>query len=261
MGIKISVALLVVTLLAITFASTALADPNDSNRATVTGNGNQGSAGYGDSGTQSSASRAWREDTPTAGAPAAGGSTPSDQASSLCGPGWISPNGSTAGTTCAFPQPAAPAPTPAQLAMQASAQQPWPKLTIQANPDGGVVGMEGWFWVAGNPAMPDATASVPSLTVTVRAQFVDAIWDLGDGATFHSGPDLGQPYPARSDIRHAYQTDSLGRPGGYPLSVEVVYQVTYSANGGPFQPLGLRGNTYTRSFVVSQIQPQGAGPR
>jgi hypothetical protein len=165
--------------------------------------------------------------------------------------------GNLVGVACPSNQPAGPTATPEQLAQQASAKQPWPTLAVAANPTSGVAGMESWFWVTGSPAMPDATASVPALTVTVSAQFVDAILQFGDGTTIDVGTDLGQPYPARSDIRHTYQTDSYGQAGGFVVAVQVVYRVSYSANGGPPVQFGFKGNTYSRSFVVNQIQPQG----
>src|SRR5215831_9779779 len=166
--------------------------------------------------------------------------------------------GTLISTICVTNQaaPAGPLPTPLQLAQQASAQQPWPKLQVGINPSTGLTGLASWFWLAGNPQMADATATAGPLTVTVHAALLDVVWDFGDGSGVSSGSDLGRPFPAQSSIQHVYQTDTFGRPGGYSCVVLVRYRVTYSANGGPFAELGTKAQPYSASYQVNQLQPQ-----
>ena len=166
--------------------------------------------------------------------------------------------GTFLGIVCVSNQnpPAGPLPAPLQLAQQASAQQPWPSLQVGVNPGTGLTGLASWFWLGGNPQMPDATASAGPLTVTVHASLIDVVWDFGDGSRVSSGTDLGRAFPAQSSIQHVYQTDTFGRPGGYSCSALVRYRVTYSLNGGPFAELGVKAQPYSVSYQVNQLQPQ-----
>jgi hypothetical protein len=145
-----------------------------------------------------------------------------------------------------------PNPTPQQLAEAASAKQPWPNLVVGINPGTGLTGLASWFWLGGgSPQIPDATASAGGLTVKVRATLVDVHWEFGDWSTYDSGPDLGQAYPAQSDVQHVYQTD-----GSVRVSVSLVFSVEYAVGDGPWQPLGTKSKAYTRPYSVNQLQPQ-----
>ncbi len=154
----------------------------------------------------------------------------------------------------ANPAPGAPAPSPLELAQQASAEQPWPVLQFGINPTIGLTGLPSWFWLTGNPQMPDATASAGPLTVLVRATLIDVVWRFGDGAGLSSGTNIGRP--SSGAIQHVYQTDTFGRPGGYTLSALLRYQVTYSVNGGPFNLLGVKARAFPSTYQVNQLQPQ-----
>lgn len=154
----------------------------------------------------------------------------------------------------ANPAPGAPAPTPLELAQQASAAQPWPVLQFGVNPTTGLTGLPSWFWLGGNPQMPDATASAGPLTVRVHAELIDVVWRFGDGAGLSSGTNVGRS--SASGIQHVYQTDTFGRPGGYTLSALTRYQVTYSVNGGPFNLLGVKARPVVATYQVNQLQPQ-----
>jgi hypothetical protein len=169
-------------------------------------------------------------------------------------------SGASIGVVCvgnqAAPAPGVAAPSPVQLAQQASTEQPWPVLQVAVNPGTGLTGLASWFWLGGNPAMPDATASAGPLTVTVHATLVDVTWDFGDGSSVSSGADLGRAFPAPSGIQHVYQTDTFGRPGGALVTALVRYRVTYSVNGGPFALLGLKARPYSAPYQVNQLQPQ-----
>ena len=174
------------------------------------------------------------------------------------------PNGNPAGITCVgSPQPqSAPAPAPLDLARQASDHQPWPQLVIGINPDRGLAGLPAWFWLGGgSPHVPTAAASAGDLTVTVQAALVGVNWDFGDGSHFDSGSDLGQPYPAQSDVQHIYQTDTYGRPDGYQVSATLTFSVQYAVNGGAPVGLGTKSRVYSRSYSVNQLQPQAVSQR
>ena len=146
-----------------------------------------------------------------------------------------------------------------QLAQLASSSQPWPNLVLDINPGSGLTGLGSWFWLGGGSAsMPDATASSGPLTVKVHAALAGATWDFGDGSRYDSS-DLGQAYPAPSDVEHVYQTDTYGLPQGYTVSGMLRFLVTYSVNGGPWQQLGVKARAYSRSYSVFQLQPEAVG--
>jgi hypothetical protein len=173
--------------------------------------------------------------------------------------------GAILGVVCvgpgANPAPGAPAPSPLELAQQASAAQPWPVLQFGLNPTTGLTGLSSWVWLGGNPQMPDATASAGPLTVVVHARLVDVVWNFGDGGGLSSGTNVGRPFPAPGGIQHVYQTDTFGRPGGYGLSALLRYEVTFSVNGGPFNFLGVKARPFVTSYQVNQLQPQAVSGR
>ncbi len=152
------------------------------------------------------------------------------------------------------PPPQATSVSTLQLAEEASARQPWPNLTVNANPTVGLTGLASWFWCAGNATMPDASASAGPLTVTVHATMTDVAWAFGDGKG--ASGDLGRAFPTPSDIQHVYETDSAGLEQGYQLIASVRWRVTFSVNGGPFNDLGIKTRDYTRTYPVEQLQPQ-----
>jgi hypothetical protein len=154
----------------------------------------------------------------------------------------------------ANPAPGAPAPSPLELAQEASAEQPWPALQVGVSPAVGLTGLPSWFWLSGSPQMSDATASAGPLTVRVHATLIDVLWRFGDGAGLSSGTNIGRPSSA--GIQHVYQTDTFARQGGYALSALLRYQVTYSVNGGPFNLLGVKARPFVTAYQVNQLQPQ-----
>ncbi len=168
------------------------------------------------------------------------------------------PNGLLAGLVCAPNATPAPTSTARALAEAASSRQPWPRLTVGINPDVGITGLESWFWLGpGDATVPETSASAGPLTVRVRATLVNVWWDLGDGRRQDSGVDLGRPYPARSSVRHTYQTDTYHRPEGYPVAATLRFGVWYTVSGGPWQFLGTKARTYRTAYRVNQIQPEG----
>ena len=283
-SLAVACSLLVVVVAGGTAHAEPIGDPNNSTTSVgpvVVGQTvSQGSAGFNGSGTQSQADSRTNQSVTGSGLtpPGASGSSnltyqpvqnrvaPGGGPVPLlvaCPPGntpyaVLDATGTLVGTVCVSNQSPSvgPVSTPLQLAQLASAQQPWPSLQVGINPGTGLTGLASWFWLRGNPQMPDATASAGPLTVTVRATLIDVVWDFGDGRGISSGTDLGQAFPAQSSIQHVYQTDTFGRPSGYSCVALVRYQVTYSVNGGPFAELGIKAQPYSTSYQVNQLQPQ-----
>lgn len=185
---------------------------------------------------------------------------------SVCPPGQTGyyvydPSGASLGIVC-VPNPTnslLPPTTPdIALADQASSSQPWPSLLLRINPRTGLTGLASWFWLNGNPAMSDAVASSGPLTVRVRARLVGVTWEFGDGLGYESS-DLGQAFPAVSDIQHTYQADTYGLADGYTVMADLRFLVTYSVNGGPWLTLGVKTKPYFQLYNVEQLQPEAVG--
>lgn len=185
---------------------------------------------------------------------------------SACAPGQTGyyvydSNGMFVGVVCVPNGTATTAPVSATvlaLAEEASSRQPWPRLTVGVNPDTGLTGLDSWFWLApGNAAMPPASATAGPLTVTVKAALADILWDFGDGSGIDAGLNLGQAYPSQSFVRHVYQTDSYQRSAGYQVLATLRFGTWYSVNAGPWRFLGTKAKSYSLSYVVNQIQPEG----
>ena len=167
-------------------------------------------------------------------------------------------NGNSLGIVC-VPNPTdslLPPTTPEiALADQASSRQPWPALTLGINPSAGLTGLPSWFWLSGSAAMPDAVASSGPLTVRVRARLAGVSWEFGDGLGYDS-VDLGQSYPAQSDVQHLYQTDTYRLTNGYRVVAILRYLVTYSVNGGSWNTLGVKTRPFSQQYLVYQLQPE-----
>jgi hypothetical protein len=129
-------------------------------------------------------------------------------------------------------EPAGNVASPEEVAMRLREQIPIPNVTIEMNPELGLVGVESWFWIEGYDGSPitDSTDAFGSL-VEVEAQVLRYEWSFGDGSTV-VGSTIGTPYPERSDIRHVYERSSLGHPSGYPVEVAFVFWVRYRVDGG-----------------------------
>ncbi len=166
--------------------------------------------------------------------------------------------GQSAGVVCVPTAATTGTPTELALAELASSRQPWPSLRVGVNPDRGLTGLASWFWLApANVTMPPASATAGPLTVTVRAALLDALWDFGDGTRGDSGLNLGQAYPQQSSIGHVYQTDTYQQPSGYQVLATLRFGVWYSVNAGPWRFLGTKAKSYSLSYAVNQIQPEG----
>jgi hypothetical protein len=109
---------------------------------------------------------------------------------------------------------------------------PIPQVTIEMNPQPGLVGVESWFWIDGYDGSP-VTHSTDAFgrLVKVEASVLRYEWSFGDGSKL-VGHSVGDPYPQRSDVRHVYERSSLGLPSGYPVEVAFVFSVRYRVGGG-----------------------------
>lgn len=121
---------------------------------------------------------------------------------------------------------------PEDIAMRLRDEMPIPSVTVDVNPERGLVGTESWFWIAGydGSAIADSTDAFGDL-IEVEARVTRYEWSFGDGATLVSETP-GKAYPARSEVRHVYERSSLGLPDGYPVEATFVFAVRYRVDGG-----------------------------
>ncbi len=127
---------------------------------------------------------------------------------------------------------------------------PSPRLEI-APSRLGLTGLDSYFWLA-EPLRPiTATAGVPGLTVTARAVPFRYIWDFGDetdAVTAGSGRPWTRSKPG--DISHLYETK-----GSYGVTVSVIWEASFSVNGGPWTGIGRFSTTDSRGYRVQEIVP------
>jgi len=152
--------------------------------------------------------------------------------------------------------------TPAQMAQRAVDQMrltgPAIHLTISSE-ETGLVGVPVWLWTEVTPTTwgpNSATASVPGLSVTARAQATQIVWDMGDGHTqVCTGP--GTPYTPGAvqspTCDYLYERSSAGQPAdAYPLTATTTWQVTWSG-GGTSGSLTLT-RTSTTTVRIGELQ-------
>lgn len=152
--------------------------------------------------------------------------------------------------------------TPAQMAQRAVDQMrltgPAIHLTISSD-ETGLVGVPVWLWteVTATTWGPNsATASVPGLSVTARAQATQIVWDMGDGHTrVCTGP--GTPYTQGAvqspTCDYLYERSSAGQPGdAYPVTATTTWQVAWSG-GGTSGSLTLT-RTSTTAVRIGELQ-------
>jgi hypothetical protein len=124
---------------------------------------------------------------------------------------------------------------------------------VRVRPDTrGVTGIPSLFWVDGYDGAPiRETLTAFGITVTVEAALRDVVWDFGDGTPpVHAG--LGEAWPRRSSVRHNYADRSP--VGGYPVTVRVTLDPTYSVDGGASVSLTPIVLTFTRPYEVREVQ-------
>jgi hypothetical protein len=126
---------------------------------------------------------------------------------------------------------------------------PDPKLTIKPGA-GGLANLESYFWISG-PFTQSVTATAGPNQVTVDAIAASYEWRFGDGSAPLVTGVPGRPWPARSEIAHAYR--QLGR---FEVQVTVRWQGRFRVNGGPAQvvpgPPVARSSTVT--YPVRELQ-------
>lgn len=143
---------------------------------------------------------------------------------------------------------------PRAVALYLLRHVPLPNLRVRMNPRLGLVNLPGWFWAEGYNGQPfGGSVTVGSYTISVRVWPASYQWSFGDGSTLVS-PDLGQPYPAASDIRHTYQYSSLHYPDGFPVRLTVQFAAAFSVNGGGLEALLGMERTYTTAYRVQELQ-------
>ena len=152
-----------------------------------------------------------------------------------------------------------------QVALDMVTHIPLPPIKLRVNPDVGLVGMAGWFWVdgyRGETIQESRTVTVPppapglppsSFTVTVRLWGEDYSWAFGDGKTLET-TSLGKAYPTESDIQHNYQHSSLPFADGFPVFLTVHFHAEFSVNGGAPQGLPPIQHTWQANHPVQEIQ-------
>jgi hypothetical protein len=130
-------------------------------------------------------------------------------------------------------------------------QLPLPDMQLRANPRVGVVAIPSWFWLDG-VAAPAGGVEIEGVAVEVEITPTKYRWQFGDGSSLESNSS-GRPYPQESDVAHTYEASSRAA-GTYATSVEVIFRVTYTVNGGPPADLGTLSRTYSSGYAVQQIQ-------
>jgi hypothetical protein len=148
--------------------------------------------------------------------------------------------------------PAAP-PTPEQLAAIASdraiALAPRPQLALSPR-SVGLTGLRSFFWLGNDLPVVSAQATIPGLVVTAEARPVQYLWKFGDGGeitTRRAGRRWTRHRPG--NIAHLYETK-----GRYDVTLEVIWQARWRANGSAWQPLGYFSNSDSDSYPVREMR-------
>lgn len=128
------------------------------------------------------------------------------------------------------------------------AHVPVPELTLHTNPEPGLVGLESWFWATGYDGEPiEATVDALGFTVEVRIDPTPVRWTFGDGGTQEGG--LGEPYPARSTIRHGFT-----HHGTRPVTASFDWQPSYRIEGTQWVELPTIPVRATTTYRVREAQ-------
>lgn len=143
---------------------------------------------------------------------------------------------------------------PVSIAAELRDNLPIPEMTIGANPGNGLVALPTWFWIDGYDGTPIAASdTLGGITVEVQITPQQYNWTFGDGATLAT-TSPGQPYPAESDVRHAYEQSSLSADGAFSVTLDVSFTAQYRVNGGPWQSLDAITRSFERDYPVQQLQ-------
>jgi hypothetical protein len=128
-------------------------------------------------------------------------------------------------------------------------RMPVPRLSMKPGV-AGLANLESYFWISG-PFTQSITATAGPNQVTVDAVAASYEWRFGDGSAPMVTGVPGRPWPARSEIAHAYR-----RLGRFEVQVTVRWQGRFRVNGGPAQvvpgPPVARSSTVT--YPVRELQ-------
>jgi hypothetical protein len=129
-----------------------------------------------------------------------------------------------------------------------------PNMAISANPGTGLVALPSWFWIDGYDGAPISSSDTLG-GVTVEVQIVPQryTWNFGDGTTLETSSP-GKPYPAQSDVQHAYEQSSFGAGGAFAVTVEINFSAQYRVNGGAWQSLAAITRSFRSDYPVQQLQ-------
>lgn len=152
------------------------------------------------------------------------------------------------------------------LAEEARRQLLLPEPEIHTSPPAGadsVVGVPVFLWVPPEAwQAEEATAEIPGVSVTVRAEPERTVWTMGDGGQVEchgpgepwnpSLPEEAQP----SSCRYTYRSTSVGQPDErFPVTATVYWKATWTVVGAPGGgDLGEIARSATTSVRVAQIQ-------
>ncbi len=158
-----------------------------------------------------------------------------------------------------------PTVTPAMLAQQAYHFLPLPAPEIHTNPPANreqLVELPTWLWVSrASWGTRTATASIPTLSVTVTAVPVAVTWTMGDGgrvACDGQGTPFDPAHPTRQpSCAYAYRRSSAGQPAGrFTVTATTTWNITWTASGsvtggGTLPPLARSAQT---TLAVAEVQ-------
>ncbi|MDP9180644.1 MAG: hypothetical protein M3O21_02855 [Chloroflexota bacterium] len=148
-----------------------------------------------------------------------------------------------------------PAPIdPVSVAAELRDHLPVPDMIVSVNPATGLVALPSWFWIDGYDGAPiNSSDTLGGITVEVQIVPQRYTWSFGDGATLET-TSPGKPYPAQSDVQHAYEQSSFGAGGAFAVTVEISFSAQYRVNGGAWQPLDAITRSFTSDYPVQQLQ-------
>jgi hypothetical protein len=141
------------------------------------------------------------------------------------------------------------APDAAAMAGEVVDHVPVDLAAIKVRPTGrAVTGIPSYFWVDGYSGAPiEETVDGFGVSVAVSITMASVEWRFGDGAT-QSG-SLGEPWPARSSVHHAYRDK-----GAYTVTVTITFQPTFTVNNGVVTALPPIVRTATLAYPVDEVQ-------
>lgn len=132
---------------------------------------------------------------------------------------------------------------------------PIPDITIQANPDRGLVAVPSWFWIEGydGEVLYAAVALGEFTVVEVELWATSYDWEFGNGATLRT-TSRGRRYPQPSDIVHTYQQSSFSAGGQYRVTVEVTFTGRMRVNNGDWNDIGPIRRSFAAGYPIQQLQ-------